>query len=75
MIATALPDGAAAGAPIMVGEREAGTIGTPVNGAAVAILRLDRVADPEGATLGGLPIKLALPDWAGYRFGEVAAVD
>ena len=73
VIISALPDGAAAGAQVMVGERDAGTIGAPSPGQVVAVLRLDRVTDPEGATLGGMPVKLTLPDWAPYQFGGVPA--
>ena len=46
-------DGLTAGASVMCGEREAGTLGVVVNGEAVAILRLDRIADPEAATTNG----------------------
>lgn len=72
VIVTGVPVGAAAGAPLMVGEREAGTVGRGVEGRAVAIVRLDRVT---GAvpTVGGLPVELALPAWATYRFGEAPA--
>jgi tRNA-modifying protein YgfZ len=65
-----LPVGAGAGAPVLVGEREAGTIGQVVDGKAVAILRLDRIADPAAATVGGIPVKLTLPSWGTYGFGE-----
>lgn len=66
--------GAEAGAPVMVGEREAGTIGQVVDGMAVAILRLDRIENA-AATVSGLPVMLRLPDWATYRLGESAAAD
>lgn len=69
-IVSSLPDGSAAGAPVLVGEREAGTIGTVHVGKAVAIVRLDRVPDEDSATVGGLPVKLHLPEWATYTFGE-----
>ena len=64
---------AEANAPVTVGEREAGTVGQVVDGQAVAILRLDRITDPALASVGGKPVTLALPAWATYRFGEVAA--
>lgn len=73
VIISSLPDGSAAGAPVLVGEREAGTIGKMHVGKAVAIVRLDRIPDEDAATFGGLPVKLRLPDWASYRFGESAA--
>ena len=72
VIVTGVPVGAAAGAPLMVGEREAGTVGRGVEGRAVAIVRLDRVTGAVPA-VGGLPVELALPAWATYRFGEAPA--
>ena len=71
VIVTGVPEGAAAGAPLLVGAREAGTVGRDVEGHAIAIVRLDRVTG-EVATVGGLPVKLVLPAWANYRFGEAA---
>jgi hypothetical protein len=68
-IVNGVPEGAAAGAPLLVGSREAGTVGRDVEGRAVAIVRLDRVTG-EVATVGGLPVELKLPAWASYRFGE-----
>jgi tRNA-modifying protein YgfZ len=70
VIVSGLPDGTAPGAPVLVGEREAGIIGQPLNGEAVAILRLDRVPDENAATVGGLPVRLMLPPWGTYTFGE-----
>lgn len=75
VIVSALPDGAAAGAPLMVGEREVGTIGTMLEGKAVAIVRLDRVPDAESANFANLPVMLHLPEWATYGFGESAGAD
>jgi folate-binding protein YgfZ len=72
LIVSGLPDGAAPGAPLMVGEREVGTIGLMQDGRAVAIVRLDRVADAHAATFAGLPVELHLPRWATYRLGETA---
>jgi len=66
---------AEAGAPVMVGEREAGNIGQVVDGMAVAILRLDRITDPAAATVAGKPVTLRLPDWATYRFGDVVPAE
>ena len=70
VIVSGLPDGAAPGAPLLVGEREAGSIGTMHDGHAVAIVRLDRVPDAHAATFAGLPVELHLPRWATYRLGE-----
>ena len=75
VIVSGIPDGAAAGAPVLVGEREAGTIGTPVGGKAIGLLRLDRIDAIGISTVGGLPVTLELPHWATYRFGEVAPAD
>lgn len=66
---------AAAGAPVMVGGREAGNLGQVMDGKAVAILRLDRIEDPASATVDGKPVALTLPEWATYKFGESAGAD
>ena len=63
---------AATGTPGVVGGREAGAIGTPVGGVAVAIVRLDRFDGGE-VTVAGTPVTVRLPKWATYRLGEVAA--
>ena len=70
VIVSALAEGAAAGAPLLVGEREAGTIGWVLDGKAVAMVRLDRVPGAEAATFANLPVVLHLPEWATYKFGE-----
>lgn len=75
VIVSDLPEGAAAGTGVMMGEREAGTIGVPVNGKAVAIVRLDRIGDAAAAAVEGRPVTLTLPSWAPYRFGESAAAE
>jgi folate-binding Fe-S cluster repair protein YgfZ len=58
------------GAPLLAGAREAGTVGQVHDGRAVAILRLDRITDPTGVTVGEQPVTVALPAWATYAFGE-----
>lgn len=58
-----------AGTPVVVGGREAGAIGTPVGGKAVAIVRLDRF-DGGDVKVGGKPVTITLPGWATYRLGE-----
>lgn len=75
VIVSGLPDGAAPGAPLLVGEREAGTIGMTTAGRAIAIVRLDRVPDAHAATFAGLPVELHLPAWAPYRLGEAPVAD
>ena len=68
VLVSSVPNGAAAGAPVMIADREAGPIGAPNDGRAVAILRLDRISGA-AATVGGLPVELSLPGWATYKFG------
>ena len=75
-------DGAAplAGAAVIAGERQLGTIGSAAAGRAVALLRLDRVAEAmsrgEPLTAGGVPIHLVKPDWAHFAFpGESEAAE
>ena len=62
--------GAPVGASVNASGRDAGAIGTPVDGRAVAILRLDRITDLGAVTVDGTPVQLSLPDWATYQFGE-----
>lgn len=62
--------GAAAGTPVIANGRDAGAIGQVVDGKAVAILRLDRIADPSAATVDGKTVELFLPVWATYQFGD-----
>jgi folate-binding protein YgfZ len=61
---------APSGAAVMAGAREAGTIGQVVDGRAVAIVRLDRITDKQAVTVGGGPVRLEIPEWGTYRFGE-----
>ncbi|HVY50321.1 MAG TPA: folate-binding protein [Devosia sp.] len=62
---------ATAGAAVKAGGRDAGTIGRPAGGKAVAIVRLDRF-DGSEVTVEGKPVSVALPAWATYRLGESA---
>jgi len=65
-------DGAApaAGATVMAGDRQVGTMGSAAAGRAVALLRLDRVAEAmarhEPLAAGGTAIHLVKPDWARF---------
>jgi folate-binding Fe-S cluster repair protein YgfZ len=67
-------DGAApqAGAQVTAGDRQIGTVGSSAGGRAVALLRLDRVADAmarnEVLSAGGTPIHLVKPRWARFAF-------
>lgn len=63
------------GSAVVAGNREAGTLGQLVNGKAVAILRLDRITDPNAVTVDGNPVTLTLPAWANYSFGESTPED
>lgn len=66
---------APAGSPVVAGSREAGTIGAVVGGNAVAILRLDRIADPSAVTIEGKSVSVVLPTWATYVFGDSVPED
>lgn len=58
------------GDAIMLGGKSVGTIGTPADGTAVAIVRIDKVIDATAASVNDTPVMLALPDWAQYGFGS-----
>jgi hypothetical protein len=67
-----------AGAAVTAGDRQVGTVGSAADGHAVALLRLDRVADAlsrgEPLVAGGVAIHLVKPDWARFAFpGEPEA--
>ncbi len=75
-------DGAApeTGAAVSAGDRQLGRVGSAAAGRAIALLRLDRVADAlangEALTSGNTPIRLVKPDWARFRFpGESKAAE
>jgi len=75
-------DGAAptAGAAVTAGDRQVGTMGSAAAGRALALLRLDRVAEAiargEPLFSGGVTIHLVKPDWARFAFpGETKAAE
>jgi tRNA-modifying protein YgfZ len=75
-------DGAAppAGAVVTAGDRQVGTMGSAASGRALALLRLDRVADAmargEPLVCGGVTIHLVKPGWAHFAFpGESEAAE
>jgi tRNA-modifying protein YgfZ len=75
-------DGAAPqpGTAVIAGERQLGSIGSAAEGKAIALLRLDRVADAlahgEALTAGPTPVHLVKPDWARFMFpGESKAAE
>lgn len=59
-----------AGDSVTLAGRSAGQLGQVVDKDAVAILRIDRVSDPALAEVNDQPVRLALPVWASYRFGD-----
>jgi folate-binding protein YgfZ len=60
---------------VLSGGRDVGTLGMAVNGKAVAIVRLDRLTVDGAATVSGTPVKLAIPSWGTYRFGESGSAE
>ena len=64
---------AARGDAITIGGKSVGTLGTAVEGSAVAIVRIDKVSDPDAATVGGTAVSLALPQWARYGFAQTGS--
>jgi folate-binding protein YgfZ len=70
----------AAGAAVMAGERQVGTMGSAAEGHGLALLRLDRVADAVSAGVplfaGGIAIYPLKPDWARFAIpGESKAAE
>ena len=66
------------GAPVTAGEKQIGTFGSRTESRAVALMRLDRVADALAAGMplvaGGATLRLVKPDWARFAWpGETAA--
>ena len=61
-----------AGIAVTAGDKPVGTMGSSAGGRALAMLRLDRVADAlaAGAALvaGGVELRLVKPDWARFAF-------
>lgn len=69
-----------AGDAVTAADRQLGSVGSIAEGRAIAMLRLDRVADAlaQGQTLlaGGTPIRLFKPSWARFSFpGESKAAE
>jgi hypothetical protein len=53
-------------------------MGSAARGRGIALIRLDRVAEAEPASLtaGGISIRLIKPDWARFSFpGEIKATE
>lgn len=60
----------ARGDAVQVNGRNVGTLGTPIDGKAIAIVRIDKVGTEGDVETDGSPVTLALPSWASYRFAE-----
>jgi folate-binding protein YgfZ len=66
------------GGPVTAGEKQIGTFGSRADGRAVALVRLDRVADALAAgtplVAGSATLRLVKPEWARFAWpGETAA--
>lgn len=76
MVAARLPDGQAAapGDDIMAGDKRVGDIRARAGANAIAMVRLDKVADAASAgltlTVNGAPVELAKPAWASFEMTE-----
>jgi tRNA-modifying protein YgfZ len=74
VVATSTENLPEAGTPIMVGDREIGTLGTVVGKKALAMIRLDKAADAEvPITAGGVELSFSLP--IGSTFALVPEAD
>ena len=60
------------GLPVLVGDKQAGVLGSTAKGRGLALLRLDRVADALASgtplTAGGIAIHVVKPDWAKFAW-------
>jgi folate-binding protein YgfZ len=60
------------GLPVMAGDKQVGHVGSAAKGRALAMLRLDRVADALAAgtplTCGGITLSVVKPDWARFAW-------
>jgi folate-binding protein YgfZ len=67
-----------AGAEVTAGDKTLGKAGTGANGRGLAMIRLDRAEDAlaAGETIraGGLPVRLAKPEWVRFPFPGDAAL-
>ena len=68
VVAEGLDNLPAAGTPVLVGDREIGTLGTVVGNQGLAIIRLDKAAEAEmPINAGGLILTFALPKGANFN--------
>jgi len=60
------------GLPVMAGDKQIGHLGSTAKGRAIAMLRLDRLADALAAgtplTCGNIAIRVVKPDWANFAW-------
>lgn len=63
-------DTAAKSDAITIGGRSVGTLGTVIENSALAIVRIDKIGDPDAVEINGTSVSLAIPQWALYRFAE-----
>lgn len=61
---------AARGDAVTIDGKSVGTLGSVIDGEAVAIARIDKISDADAATVNGEPVRLALPQWARYGFAQ-----
>jgi len=68
-----------AGIPVTAGDKPVGITGSAAGRRALAMLRLDRVADAQAAglplTAGGVMLSVHKPDWATFAFPEQKAAE
>lgn len=64
-----------AGTEIECGGRRVGAVLSAAGDRALAIVRVDRIADPTACEAGGHPVRLELPEWASYGFSAGEAGD
>jgi len=67
--------GLESGAALVSDGRDAGTLGAVAGDHAIAIVRLDRIAHEDAASVDDAPVTLTLPAWASYHLGESAAAE
>jgi len=65
----------ARGTEIVCGGLKVGEVAGSAGELALAIVRIDRVDDPAACTADGRPVRLELPEWAGYGFSAAEAGD
>ena len=79
VVPVAYEGGAAPGEPVTAGDKSVGTMGSSAKGRALALLRLDRVADALAAgtpiLCGGATLRLVKPEWARFPWPGAKAAE